>query len=138
MLVLVKHIVICYDNTRVRNSLYKRAYISSCTSLLKTETNSKHAECKKFCSVVFFDNFFGITNIFSFGIIREIRIVFSAEFLWNCALLWWVAKIHISQSYSQSVSHSVNFPGGYYVCTIYVCSDLLCFEGYLGNFSCFI
>ena len=46
----------------------------------------------------------------------------------------------VSQSYSQSVSHSVNFPGGvgYYVCTIYVCSDLLCFEGYLGNFSCFI
>ena len=42
-------------------------------------------------------------------------------------------------SVSQSVSHSVNFPGGvYYMYTIYVCSDLLCFEGYLGNFSSFI
>jgi hypothetical protein len=81
MLVLVKHIVICYDNTRVRNSLYKRAYISSCTSLLKTETNSKHAECKNFVVLFSLIIFFGITNIFSFGIIREIRIVFSAEFL---------------------------------------------------------
>jgi hypothetical protein len=41
----------------------------------------------------------------------------------------------------QSVSQSVivlTFRGVYYVYTIYLCSDLLCFEGYLGNFSCFI
>jgi hypothetical protein len=36
-------------------------------------------------------------------------LVFSAEFLWNCALLWWVGKF---TSVSQSISHSVNFPGG--------------------------
>ena len=46
-------------------------------------------------------------------------------------------KIHISQSVSQSVI-VLTFRGVYYVYTIYVCSDLLCFEGYLGNFSCFI
>ena len=42
-------------------------------------------------------------------------------------------KIHISQSVSQSVIVYYH-----YVYTIYVYSDLLCFEGYLGNFSCFI
>jgi hypothetical protein len=39
-------------------------------------------------------------------------------------------KIHISQSVIV-----LTFRGVYYVYTIYVCSDLLCFEGYLGNFS---
>ena len=43
------------------------------------------------------------------------RTVFSAKFLRNFAVLWWVAKIHISQSVrqsvSQSVSHSVNSGG---------------------------
>ena len=40
----------------------------------------------------------------------------------------------------QSVSHSVNFPGGgggYYVYAIYVCSDLLCFEGLFRQFQLF-
>ena len=39
-------------------------------------------------------------------------LVFSAKFQRNFAVLWWVAKIHISQWVSESVSHSVNFPGG--------------------------
>ena len=38
-------------------------------------------------------------------------LLFSAKFLRNFAVLWWVAKIYISQSVSQWVSHSVNSGG---------------------------
>ena len=58
--------------------------------------------------------------------------VFSAEFF-ETVHYCDAGKIHISQSVIV-----LTFRGVYYVYTIYVCSDLLCFEGYLGNFSCFI
>jgi uncharacterized protein involved in response to NO len=65
-----------YEIHSIKELIFLRALV-----YLKQRLTVSMQNVKNFVVLFSLIIFFGITNIFSFGIIREIRIVFSAEFL---------------------------------------------------------